>query len=119
MAQTKTYEGGCHCGHVRFQAKADLDQVMSCNCSICTKHGFLWTFIPPALFELQSGGDDLAEYQFNKHVIHHLFCPRCGVESFARGKRPDGADAIALNVRSLAGIDIAALKPHPFDGRSR
>ena len=33
-----------------------------------------------------SGLDDLVDYRFNKHVIHHVFCRTCGVESFARGK---------------------------------
>jgi hypothetical protein len=119
MSETKTHTGGCHCGRVRFEAKADLSQVMSCNCSICTQRGFLWSFISPAQFELQSGGDTLSEYQFHKHVIRHLFCANCGIEAFARGKMPDGSDVIALNVRSLDGIDVAALKTKTFDGRSR
>jgi hypothetical protein len=119
MAEPKTYSGGCHCGRVRFEADVDLGKVMSCNCSICTQKGFLWSFLQPSQFRLQSGGEDLTEYQFNKHVVHHLFCPTCGAESFARGKGQDGSDVIALNVRSLSGIDIGALLPTPFDGRSR
>jgi hypothetical protein len=118
MSETKTYAGGCHCGHVRFQAQADLSRVMACNCSICTQRGLLLTFIPPTQFTLESGGDDLREYRFNKHVIRHLFCPNCGVQAFARGTGPDGAEMIALNVRSLDGIDLSILKPEHFDGRS-
>jgi hypothetical protein len=118
MSEAKTYAGGCHCGRVRFQAKADLSQVMSCNCSICTQRGLLLSFIPPTQFELQSGGHTLLDYQFHKHLIHHLFCPNCGVQAFARGKGPDGSEMVALNVRSLDGIDVAALKTKAFDGRS-
>jgi hypothetical protein len=40
------------------------------------------------------------------------------VQAFARGTGPDGAAMIALNVRSLDGIDISILKPEHFDGRS-
>jgi hypothetical protein len=58
-------------------------------------------------FELQSGSDTLSEYQFHKHVSHHLFYPDCGVQAFARGKLPDGFDVVALNVGSLDGIDVA------------
>ncbi|HEX3487552.1 MAG TPA: GFA family protein [Micropepsaceae bacterium] len=118
MADMKTYAGGCHCGHVRFQTQADLGQVMACNCSICTQRGLLLTFVPAAQFTLESGGADLTEYRFNKHVVRHLFCPNCGVEAFARGTGPDGAEMVALNVRSLDGIDISTLNPQPFDGRS-
>ncbi len=118
MAELKTYSGGCHCGHVRFQAEADLGRVISCNCSICTQRGLLLTFIPPAQFTLELNVEDLTEYRFNKHVIRHLFCPICGIEAFAKGVAPDGTETIALNVRSLDGIDISALQPQSFDGKS-
>ena len=119
MAETKTYQGSCHCGDVRYEVTTDLAQVISCNCSICTKHGLLWSFTTPERFVLHSGRERLREYQFNKHVIHHLSCKTCGVESFARGKGPDGSDMAALNVRCLDGIELSELTLTPFDGRSR
>jgi hypothetical protein len=118
MAVMRTYTGGCHCGEVRYETTVDLATVMACNCSLCTKRGILWAFVQPEHFALRSGEEDLTDYQFNKKVIHHLFCSTCGVESFARGKMPDGSDVVAINVRCLDGIDIAALEVKPFDGRS-
>ncbi len=118
MAETKTYSGGCHCGAVRYEASASLEQVISCNCSICTKKGPLLAFVPAGSFTLKSGRDNLQDYQFNKHVIHHLFCRTCGVESFATGTGPNGAEMVALNVRCLDGVDLASLTIVPFDGRS-
>jgi len=53
----KTYEGGCHCGRVRFRVTADLDRVTDCNCSMCTKKGILHLIVSPAQFELLSGKD--------------------------------------------------------------
>src|SRR5258708_39519861 len=64
-AMTQTFEGGCHCGRVRFRVAADLDGVTECNCSICNKKGFLHLIVPSEQFELISGQDDLATYQFN------------------------------------------------------
>ena len=119
MAETKTYQGSCHCGDVRYEVTTDLAQVISCNCSICTKHGLLWSFTTPERFVLHSGRERLREYQFNKHVIRHQFCSQCGVESFAQGKKPDGSEHVAINVRCLDGVDIASLETMPFDGRSR
>jgi len=101
-----------------LQAQADLDRVLPCNCSICTQRGLLLTFLPAAQFHLESGGDDLTEYRFNRHRIQHLFCPVCGIEAFARGKGPEGSETIARNVRSIDEIDISKLQPQSFDGRS-
>lgn len=118
MPEMKAYAGGCHCERVRYEVAADLAMVAACNCSICQKRGALWAFASPDQFTLRSGGDELTDYQFAKKVIHHLFCKTCGVGSFSRGKAPDGRDAVAINVRCLDDVDIAALKTVPFDGKS-
>ncbi|HKU94776.1 MAG TPA: GFA family protein [Vineibacter sp.] len=117
MAEAKTYAGGCHCGAVRYEVATDLTPLISCNCSICTKHGLLLTFVSEPAFKLLSGKDDVKEYLFNKKHIHHQFCPTCGVESFARGAKTDGTPMVAINVRCLEGVDIASLSPTPFNGR--
>jgi hypothetical protein len=117
MPETKRYTGGCHCKKVRYEVTADLSNAVSCNCSICTARGLVITFVPEAQFKLLSG-EGLTDYQFNKKHIHHLFCPVCGIESFAKGKNKTGDEMYAINVRCLDDVDVAALKPTPFDGRS-
>jgi hypothetical protein len=119
MAETKNYTGGCHCGEVRFEVTTDLSSVVACNCSICQKRGALWSFVPAEHFALRAGADDLKDYQFGKKSIHHQFCAQCGVAAFSRGTSPkSGAEMIAVNVRCLDDVDVAALKVTPFDGRS-
>ena len=112
------HQGGCHSGKVRFEAETDLAYVITCNCSICTKHGLLLTFLPATRFKLLAGEEQLQEYLFNKGNIRHTFCRDCGVETFGHGKNPDGVDMVAVNVRCLDDIDLAALNPVPFDGKS-
>ena len=118
MSERQIFSGGCHCGQVRYQARASLDRVIACNCSICTKRGLLLTFVAGKDFDLLSGQDSLKDYQFGTKRIHHVFCAHCGVEAFARGAAPDGAEMVAVNVRCLDGVDPAALTPTPFDGKS-
>jgi len=108
----------CHCGNVALEFDADIQGALSCNCSICSKKGSILAFAPRGEFRLLSGESDLADYLFNKHVINHRFCRTCGVESFAFGTRPNGQEMAAINVRCLDGVDVAALNPVPFDGRS-
>ena len=115
---SQTYEGGCHCGAVRYTVALDLSKVMSCNCSICSKSGVLLAFAPAGDFTLLSGEDQLADYQFNRNIIHHHFCRTCGVRSFARGTKADGSPVVAINARCLDGVDLDALEVHKVDGRS-
>lgn len=114
----QTYTGGCHCGAVRFEATADITQVMSCNCSRCNKLGWLLAFIPATQCKLLSGREHLTEYRFNKKQIAHFFCNVCGIESFAQGSAPDGTETVALNVRCLDNIDIKALPATEYNGKA-
>jgi len=113
-----TYSGGCQCGDVRYKVTLDLNGVIACNCSRCGRLGSLLAFAPATAFKLLKGEDAQTEYTFNKHVIHHLFCKTCGIESFARGKGPDGQEMVAINVRCLDGVDADALPVKKVDGRS-
>lgn len=83
------------------------------------KERFLLTFIPETQFTLKSGNEELIDYQFNKHAIHHMVCPDCGIKSFAKATAPDGTPTVAINVRCLDDIDLKALTITEFDGRSR
>jgi len=117
MPDMKTYDGGCHCGRVRYQVSTNLEPVLSCNCSICRKRGYLLTFVPRAQFKLLLGDHDQTDYQFNKKVVHHLFCTSCGISSFGTGTGPGGVEMVAINVRCLDGVDVDALSITPFDGK--
>jgi hypothetical protein len=79
----RSYEGGCHCGRVRFRVTADLARVTECNCSICSKKGFLHLIVPLEAFELISGKDALTTYRFNTGVARHTFCATCGIHPFS------------------------------------
>jgi hypothetical protein len=112
----KTMTGGCHCGRVRFRVTGDLDQVVDCNCSVCSKKGFLHLIVPPEQFELLSGKDDLVTYQFNTGTAKHTFCRVCGMHPFYVPRSdPDKFD---VNVRCLDDIDLSTIVPHPFDGKN-
>jgi len=109
------YEGGCHCGRVRFRVRDDLSHVSECNCSICAKKGFLHLIVSPDRFELISGDGDLTTYRFNTGVAAHRFCRTCGIHSFYVPR--SDPDKIDVNVRCLEGVNLGALRIIPFDGR--
>ena len=112
----KTFDGGCHCGQVRFQVTADLTGVSECNCSVCTKKGFLHLIVPPEQFALLTGADALSTYQFNTGTARHTFCRYCGIHAFYVPR--SDPDKIDVNVRCLDDIDLTAIEIKPFDGRN-
>ncbi|HEY1748099.1 MAG TPA: GFA family protein [Xanthobacteraceae bacterium] len=111
---SQTYDGGCHCGRVRFRVTAELSRVTDCNCSVCRKKGFLHLIVAPEQFELVSGKDALATYRFNTGTAKHTFCATCGIHPFYVPR--SDPDKIDVNVRCLDGVDLGTLKVHPFDG---
>lgn len=94
------YLGSCHCKAVTFSVEcADEIEVEDCNCSICSKAGFLHLIVPKAKFTLLSGEDSLTTYTFNTGVAKHTFCATCGSKPFYIPRsNPDGVD---VNVRCL------------------
>lgn len=109
--------GSCHCGAVRFTVEGEIDQVIECNCSHCSRKGLLLWFVPGAALSIEAGDEALATYTFNKHVIQHRFCATCGCQPFAVGRAGDGSETGAINVRCLEDIDLASLERVPVNGR--
>jgi len=112
----RTHTGGCHCGRVRFEVIAPAKlEVTDCNCSICSKYGYLHLIVPADRFKLLSGRESLSTYSFNTHVAKHFFCSTCGVKSFYIPRsHPDG---ISVNARCLDSDTIESMSVTPFDGQ--
>ncbi|WP_373356423.1 GFA family protein [Pseudoroseicyclus sp. CXY001] len=110
--------GSCQCGAVSFEAEVDLTHAVTCNCSRCQRLGMVLTFTPREQFKLLSGEGATEEYLFNSKTISHRFCRTCGVEAFAYGQMPDGAEMAAVNLNCVEGVDPRAIKARHYDGAS-
>jgi len=109
-----TYQGGCHCGAVRFSVIVDKHEADDCNCSICRKKGFLHLIVSPDQFTLHSGAEVLTTYTFNTHTAKHTFCRICGIHPFYRPR--SHPNAIDVNLRCLDGDVLSHFRIVPFDG---
>lgn len=112
-----TYSGSCHCGKVAFEVDGEIGTALACNCSICRRKGSLLWFVPRANLRLTTPEADGSTYLFNKHVIRHRFCARCGIHPFGEGTDPQGNAMAAINLRCLDGIDLDAVPVQHFNGR--
>jgi hypothetical protein len=112
-----THQGGCHCGAVRFEVVAPTEiEVSECNCSICSKAGYLHLIVPRERFRLLQGEPELASYRFGTGVARHLFCRRCGIKSFyVPRSHPDG---FSVNARCLDPGTVTRTRLRQFDGRN-
>ena len=111
-----TYDGGCHCGEVRFRIRVRSKRALACNCSMCAKKGVVNLIVSAADFTLLQGEELLSTYQFNTGTARHRFCTRCGIHSFSRPRsHPDDYD---VNVRCLDGSALRDFEVSPFDGRN-
>lgn len=114
ISKPVTYEGGCHCGAVRFRVVVNKHEAVDCNCSICHKKGFLHLIVPQEQFTLLRGAEFLTTYTFNTHVAKHTFCQVCGIHPFYRPR--SHPQAIDVNLRTLDGNVLSKFQLVPFDG---
>jgi hypothetical protein len=111
-----THTGGCHCGRVRFEVVAPARiEVTDCDCSICSKSGYLHLIVPKSRFKLLSGVETLTTYEFNTKTAKHLFCSVCGIKAFyVPRSHPDG---YSVNARCLDEGTVEQMTVSRADGK--
>src|SRR5262245_59764945 len=104
---SKKHQGSCHCGAVKFEVTADLEEGASrCNCSVCTKIAPTGKIVKPDAFTLLSGQESLSSYVWGAKISERVFCKHCGVHCFGRGHLEQiGGDFVSINVNCLDGVD--------------
>jgi hypothetical protein len=112
-----THRGGCHCGRVRFEVEAPAHiEVSDCNCSICSRTGYLHLIVPKSRFRLVSGEDALTTYRFHTGTAKHMFCSVCGIKSFyVPRSHPEG---FSVNARCLDEGTVTGMTVRQADGRN-
>jgi len=101
------YAGSCHCGAVRFEVTAEIDQVRVCDCSICRRRGGLQFRVAEDQMRLLTPIEDLALYQFHTRTAKDYFCKTCGILPFRRPRT--APEQWSNNLRCLDGLDLDAI----------
>lgn len=109
------YQGGCHCGAVRYEVDLDLAKgSLRCNCSLCSKSRAWFAFAPAEKFRLARGEGAEILYRWTPpgrpqpNLTYHI-CATCGVRTHAEGKDPQGVAMVAVQVATLEGADPEVL----------
>lgn len=109
-SDARTYEALCHCGTVRYTVTLspplDRQRVVSCNCTICSRNGYLLVYPQRQQLNLKSGVEALRNYSFGIKRSLHKFCSICGSSVFfdlrmaEHGEEPD-----------LLGVNVSNWNP--------
>ncbi len=81
-------DGGCHCGHITYEAEVDPEKVVICNCTDCqTLSGSAFrtvAFSDEGTFKLLSGKlKSYVKTGDSGNQRAQAFCPECGSPIYA------------------------------------
>jgi hypothetical protein len=108
---SETHTGGCHCGNLRYQLNAPLQDIAHCHCSICrrTSGGIAvtWITVPLEVFRWTAGSP--TAYDSSATCVRY-FCNNCGaqVALFTRNS-PETMD---ITIATLDQPELAAAQRH-------
>jgi len=108
------YHGSCHCGAIEFAFDSVIEELTTCDCSICKKKNALMLKVHESDFKLISGESSLVEYQFHTKTARHFFCQTCGIYPFHRKRVTP--DYYGINVNCLDDFQINDFKIRETNG---
>ncbi|KAI4253094.1 MAG: hypothetical protein LQ352_003904 [Teloschistes flavicans] len=134
------YEANCHCRLVKLRfrilplylsssSEQHVFQPWNCNCSICTKNGYLNIYPTDQTNDIEwlAGKQELIRYEFGPKNTEHAFCPKCGssiVLFVSLSVGPDDGEGerrrkVGINARMIKGIDIDRLTLKKANGKAK
>ena len=108
--------GSCHCGAVRFEIDWTIDEVTTCDCSLCTMRNAVMAKVPESRLRVIAGEEVLALYEWNTRRAKHHFCSRCGIYVFHRKRA--APDYFGVNVFCLHDFDPALVPIRATEGET-
>jgi hypothetical protein len=100
VSDDAAFEGGCHCGALRYRIRVVPADSGYCHCRICQRTTgapvLAWTSIPIDSFEYAGGAPKVYRSSANGQ---REFCASCGAQIAFRKDSP--ADAIDVNTATL------------------
>ena len=111
----KTYKGSCHCQAVQFEIDTDLEELTTCDCSICRRKNALMVRVHESAMRIFSDMQELSTYSFNTHTAQHYFCRTCGIYPFHRKRVTP--DFFGVNVFCLENFDPQGISVRATDGK--
>lgn len=104
-------KGSCHCGAVRISVPYAPKWVASCNCSLCTKTGWLIAYYADDAVTVTG---ETVPYIWGDQMIGIHHCPTCGCGTHWRTLGEDFGK-MGVHARLLDGFDADQVEVRRFD----
>ncbi|KAK4443385.1 hypothetical protein QBC34DRAFT_488382 [Podospora aff. communis PSN243] len=95
----ESLRGNCHCGNFRFTLSANLGDVFTCGCTLCSKLGCIWLRSTADGFAVARDEGSLVEYQGVK------FCGKCGTPVMGEHLVGPLRGEVLVNARAMWGFN--------------
>lgn len=110
MPKSLIHQGGCLCGHIRFEARGEAQKPHTCSCTMCQRHtGSLtahWVEFARENVSWTGPGGVPSTWR-SSEWSSRAFCPKCGASIGAI----DDAPTVALLVGGFDKPKTAAFAP--------
>ena len=106
--------GSCHCGNIAFKLLWEPEPAeipaRACTCSICVKHGGVWTSCPTGTLSVAvADPGSVSRYVFGTKTAQFHICAKCGVVPLVTSEI-DGTIYAVVSVNALQSVDGNLLK---------
>lgn len=111
-----TVTGRCHCGRVTIEVPSAPEWIGSCDCSFCTKTGWMLGYWPDDGSVRVDGAT--VPYVQGDRMLEQQHCGACGCATHWR-PLVEGIGKVGVNARLLDGFRLASGlgEPPTLDGR--
>lgn len=108
-SKTLRLRGGCHCENIQtfldWPDPQEKIQVRACSCTLCRKHGAVWTSNPSGGFGLTiKDQNKVSFYRFGTETADFCLCAICGVLPIATCDIKNVTYSV-LNANTFTNID--------------
>ena len=105
----RSFDGGCHCGAIRFRVQGPLRQILMCHCSDCLKiSGTSWGASAARAENLDWLTEARPRWYRSSDWAERGFCSECGSQMFYR---MDDRPLISIRDAECCRTDISQLAP--------
>ena len=109
---TLPLKGKCHCGSIKFSINTKIRDLRRCNCSICSRKGFVMGTALIDELTITSGEKNLTSYKWNTKIAEHFFCKICGINT--HHKRRSDPNQYGYNIGCIEGFEMSWIEDAPF-----